>query len=117
MDNMPVTWPSSANHEWRNAVDLHHLPEGTHCLANRPGSLDRLTFQNGAGVRDGELVVEPRASLSPDQNHERPIPVQADWSAWQDLHLHSRRFELRASPLGYTRLVLPVRFALTLCGV
>src|SRR6266851_4250140 len=34
-------------HEWRNAVDLHHLPEGTHCLANRPGSLDRWTFQIG----------------------------------------------------------------------
>ena len=24
-------------------MDLHHLPEGTHCLANRPGALDRLT--------------------------------------------------------------------------
>ena len=31
--------------KWRNAVDLHHLPEGTHCLANRPGSLARLAFQ------------------------------------------------------------------------
>ncbi len=39
------------------------------------------------------------------------------WSAWQDLHLHFRRFELRASALGYTRVVLPVRFALTLHGV
>ena len=29
-------------HEWRNAVDLHHLPEGTHSLAPRPGSLVRL---------------------------------------------------------------------------
>src|SRR6187455_2005325 len=28
---------------------------------------------------------------------------QRRWSAWQDLHLHSRRFELRASTLGYTR--------------
>src|SRR5438094_6942510 len=34
-------------HEWRNAVDLHHLPEGTHSLAPKPGSLVRLTFQNG----------------------------------------------------------------------
>src|SRR6266481_5862947 len=33
--------------EWRNAVDLHHLPEGTHSLAPRPGSLDRWTFQIG----------------------------------------------------------------------
>src|SRR6266496_1810547 len=31
----------------RNAVDLHHLPEGTHSLAPRPGSLVRLTFQIG----------------------------------------------------------------------
>ena len=28
-------------------MDSHHLPEGTHCLANRPGSLDRRTFQIG----------------------------------------------------------------------
>src|SRR5256884_2253180 len=34
-------------HEWRNAVDLHHLPGGTHSLAPRPGSLVRLTFQIG----------------------------------------------------------------------
>src|SRR5258705_3228694 len=32
---------------WRNAVDLRHLPKGRHCLANRPGSLDRWTFQIG----------------------------------------------------------------------
>ncbi|HEY1789042.1 MAG TPA: hypothetical protein VGJ73_12845 [Verrucomicrobiae bacterium] len=31
---------------WRNVVDLRHLPEGTHCLANRPGSLVRWTFHN-----------------------------------------------------------------------
>src|SRR5437667_68483 len=31
---------------WRNAVDLHHLPEGTHSLAPRPGTLVRLTFRN-----------------------------------------------------------------------
>ena len=56
---------------------MHHLPEGTHCLANRPGSLDQLTFQVGADVRSGEHAVEPSASLSPDQNHKRSIPVQA----------------------------------------
>ena len=32
---------------WRNAVDLHHLPEGMHSLAPRPGSLVRWTFQIG----------------------------------------------------------------------
>ena len=40
-----------------NAVDLHHLPEGTHCLANRPGALVRWTFQNG---RRGETCT-PKA--------------------------------------------------------
>src|SRR5437016_8040766 len=37
------------NHQpnWRNAVDLHHLPGGTHSLAPRPGPLVRLTFQSG----------------------------------------------------------------------
>src|SRR6266487_5046969 len=54
----------------RNAVDLHHLPEGTHSLAPRPGPLVRLTFQK--------------------------------WCPWPDSHRHWRRFELRASALGYT---------------
>ena len=69
---------------WRNAVDLHHLPEGTHSLAPRPGSLVRLAFQK--------------------------------WSAWQGLHLHCRRFELRASALGYTRMVPTAGFAPALCA-
>ena len=34
-----------ARRKWRNAVDLRHLPEGTHSLAPRPGSLVRLAFQ------------------------------------------------------------------------
>src|SRR5437764_6267746 len=42
-------------HEWRNAVDLHHLPEGTHCLANRPGSLARLAFQKWSTWEDLHL--------------------------------------------------------------
>src|SRR3989441_11872628 len=42
------------------------------------------------------------ASLSPDRNRKRPIPIQTKWCPWQDLHLHGRRFELRASALGYT---------------
>ena len=36
------TQPSTK--QWRNAVDSHHLPEGTHSLAPRPDSLGRLTF-------------------------------------------------------------------------
>jgi hypothetical protein len=27
-----------------NAPAKHHLPKGTHCLANRPGALDRWTI-------------------------------------------------------------------------
>jgi hypothetical protein len=63
---------------WRNAVDLRHTPSrGAHSLAPRPGPLVRLTFQIDAGVRGDESVVEPQASLLPDQSHNRPIPVQA----------------------------------------
>jgi hypothetical protein len=97
-------------------VDLHHLPEGTHCLANRPGLLDQLTFQAGADVRSVKLAVEPLVSLSPDENHKRSILVQTNWSAWQDLHLQPFRFERNASALGYTRLVPTVGFAPTLCA-
>src|ERR1035441_9431691 len=45
---------STNNHQpvWRNAVDLRHLPEGTHCLANRPGSLARLAFQKWSAWGD-----------------------------------------------------------------
>ena len=34
-----------ARKKWRNAVYLRHLPEGTHSLAPKPGSLVRLAFQ------------------------------------------------------------------------
>lgn len=34
-----------ARRKWRNAVDLRHLPAGTHSLAPKPGSLVRLAFQ------------------------------------------------------------------------
>ena len=34
-----------ARRKWRNAVDLRHLPIGTHSLAPKPGSLVRLAFQ------------------------------------------------------------------------
>src|SRR3974377_652287 len=30
--------------------------------------------------------------------------IRGNWSVWQDLHLHFRRFELRASAMGSTRL-------------
>ena len=71
-----ASWQHCGFEDWRNAVDLHHLPEGTHSFAPKPGSLDRLTFQIGAGIRSDEHAVEPPASLSPDENHKRSIPVQ-----------------------------------------
>ena len=79
--------------KWRNAVDSHHLPEGTHSLAPRPGSLGRLTFQNGLPSRSSK---------------------REGWSAWQDLHLQPFRLERNASSLGYTRLVPTVGVAPTL---
>ena len=36
-------------------MDLHHLPEGTHSLAPRPGSLVRLTFQKWSAWQDLHL--------------------------------------------------------------
>src|SRR6266545_7638039 len=43
---------------WRNAVDLHHWPGGTHSLAPRPGSLVRLTFQIGPRGRTCTCTIE-----------------------------------------------------------
>ena len=68
-------------HEWRNAVDSHHLPEGTHSLAPRPGSLDRLTFQIGPPSRSTE---------------------SGGWSAWGDLHSQG------CSILSRTGLLFPI---------
>jgi hypothetical protein len=34
-----------SHEKWWNVVGLRHLPEGTHSLAPRPGSLVRLTFR------------------------------------------------------------------------
>ena len=54
-----VATPSAkvaAGKGWRNAVDLRHLPEGTHCLANRPGPLVRLTFQKWSAWQDSHPI-------------------------------------------------------------
>ena len=77
-----------ASEGWRNAVDLRHTP------------------------------VSRSALFSKQARSARPVDIPK-WCPRQDLHLHCRRFELRASALGYTgvRMVLPVRFALTLHGV
>ncbi len=82
-------------------MDLRHLPEGTHSLAPRPGSLAGLAFQKMAC---------------------RAVARQSEgWSAWQDLHLQPSRLERDASAYWATRgvdtLVLPVGIAPTLNGV
>src|SRR5881409_724703 len=50
----------AAVQKWRNAVDLHHLPGGTHSLAPRPGSLVRLAFQSGLPSRSLRAKAGPR---------------------------------------------------------
>src|SRR6185437_8602399 len=44
----------------RNVVDSHHLPEGTHSLAPRPGSLVRLTFQMARRAEARRAKAGPR---------------------------------------------------------
>ena len=47
-------------------MDLRHLPEGTHCLANRPGSLARLAFQKMVGV--GRLALPRLFGFEPNRS-------------------------------------------------
>ena len=78
-----------ARRKWRNAVDLHHLPVGTHSLAPKPGSLARLAFQKWSTWQD---------------LHLQPSHLERDASAnW--------------ATRGVDTLVLPVGFAPTLNGV
>ena len=83
-------------------MDSHHLPEGTHSLAPRPGTLDRWTFPptRGALWRGA-----PARVLWVSVRRAEPKLAERRRSAWQVLHLHWRRFELRASALGYTRVL------------
>ena len=75
-------------------MDLHHLPEGTHSLAPRPGSLVRLTFQIGARGRTRTGTVEG-LSFAPLHWATRA------WCPRLDLHQHCARFKCAASALGY----------------
>ena len=103
--------------KWRNAVDLHHLPIGTHSLAPRPGSLGWLTFHVNRS-RPTRF-----RSICEDEGEDEGEDEDRNWSAWQGSHLQPFRFERNASSLGYTRVprgrqsVLPVGIALTLNGV
>lgn len=91
-------------------MDLHHLPEGTHSLAPRPGALDRWTFHfNRPRPRNRKW------EFGDDNEYDDEEDFQ-NWSAWQDLHLQPFRFERNASTLGYTRMVPTFGFAPTLCA-
>jgi hypothetical protein len=98
--------------------------QGTHCLANRPGSLVLgyylspfsglsvcgfadiwrlfLEWTLREGSAHGRICTGTVRGLSALSLHWTTRAV-AHWTAWQELRLHCRRFELRASALGYTR--------------
>ncbi len=70
-------------------------------------------WRNAVDLR--HTPVSRSALVSTEARPAGPVDIP-NWSAWQDLHLQPFRLERNASALGYTR-VLPVRVALTLCGV
>src|SRR5882672_7645598 len=87
-------------HEWRNAVDLHHLPEGTHSLAPRPGSLDRWTFQIGPR---GRTCTCNLSGLSGTPLHW----TTRGWCPRPELHRHCARFKCAVSALDYVGKMVP----------
>ena len=106
MHGRPLTAAPVAIGKERNVVDLHHLPEGTHSLAPRPGSLVRLTFQKWSARQDSHL-----------QPFRFERNVSADWTTrgWcprPDLHRHCARFKGAVSALDYVgKLVAREGFA------
>ena len=81
-------------------MDSHHMPEGTHSLAPRPGSLDRLTFH------ENRPRPPPRSRYRKkfeDEHENDDEEDSVNWSAWQDLHLQPFRFERNASSDWATR--------------
>ena len=107
---------------WRNAVDLHHLPGGTHSLAPRPGSLDRLTFQIGPRGRFRTCTIEglsfePLHWATRGGAHGRICTgtsrvlraLSLRWTTWanwcrvKDSHPQPPRSERGASAVGLTR--------------
>src|SRR6185436_5914402 len=87
-------------HEWRNAVDLHHLPEGTYSLAPRPGSLDRWTFQIGPR---GRTCTCNLSGLSGTPLHW----ATRGWCPRPELHRHCARFKCAVSALDYVSEMVP----------
>ena len=73
---------------------MHHLPEGTHCLANRPGALDRWTFQIGPRGRTCTCNLSGLSGT--------PLPwATRGWCPRSDLHRHCARFKGAVSALDY----------------
>ena len=73
---------------------LRHLPEGTHSLAPRPGTLGRLTFRNGPRDRICTCTFEGLSF----------VPLRwatRGWCPRSDLHRHSARFKGAVSALDY----------------
>ena len=89
-------------------MDLRHLPEGTHCLANRPGSLARLAFQKWSTWQD--LHLQP-SRLERDAS---AYWATRDWCPRPDLHRHFARSKRAASELDYVGEMVP-REGVPLC--
>ena len=79
----------------RNAVDLRHLPEGTHCLAHRPGSLARLAFQNWSAWQDSHLQPS-RFERDGSANW-----ATRGWCPRSELQRYCARFKCAVSALDY----------------
>src|SRR5437660_11105631 len=84
-------------------------------LRGSPGCIRRWHNEkktNQPNHADGEMaecrglapLARRHALVSTEARLACPVDIP-NWSAWLDLHLHSRRFDLRASALGYTRLL------------
>ena len=86
-------------------MDLHHLPEGTHSLAPKPGSLDRLAFQKWSAWQDLHLQpfrFERNASALGYTRLARRAEAQSEgWCPRSDLRRHCARFKCAVSALDY----------------
>src|SRR5947209_3122346 len=79
----------------------HHLPEGTHSLAPRPGSLVRLTFQIGARGRIRTGTVEGLSFVPLHWATRAMVPTVGFAPT------HRARFKCAASALGYVGKLVP----------
>ena len=111
----------------RNVVDSHHLPEGTHSLAPRPGSLVRLTFQMARRAEARKAKAGPRGRTC-TRNFSVLSGTPLHWATRgfgftiYDLRfarvlsssIDNQTVAARVNRKSKMELVLPVRIALTL---